>query len=82
MERDPSVINVSNCAMPPLTEYENADCSGDAGGGTMKPTKPKKTTKTYERPTAKVSRLKRGKVLSVSERDAFVASRPDLKKPS
>ncbi len=48
----------------------------------MKPTKPRKTAKTYERPTAKVSRLKRGKVLSVSERDAFVASRPDLKKPS
>ena len=48
----------------------------------MKLIKPKKATKTYERPTPKVSRLKRGKVLSDAERAAFLASRPDLKKPS
>jgi hypothetical protein len=48
----------------------------------MKPTKPKKATQKYQRPTPKVSRLKRGKVLTVAEREAFLASRPDLKKPS
>ena len=48
----------------------------------MKPTKPKQAKQTYERPTPKVSRLKRGKVLSAAEREAFLASRPDLKKPS
>ena len=35
----------------------------------------------YARPTPKVSRLKRGKVLTAAERAAFLASRPDLKKP-
>jgi hypothetical protein len=46
----------------------------------------KKTTKpptqVYERPTPKVSRLKRGKVFTADERAKFLASRPDLKKPS
>lgn len=37
---------------------------------------------TYERPTPKVSRLKKGKVFSKAEREAFLAARPDLKKPS
>jgi hypothetical protein len=37
--------------------------------------------KVYERPTPKVSRLKRGKVLTPAERAAFLAGRPDLKKP-
>ncbi len=32
----------------------------------------------YERPTPKVSRLKKGKVMSAAERAAFLASRPDL----
>jgi hypothetical protein len=41
-----------------------------------------KATKTFERPTPKVSRLKRAKVLSAAEGAAFLASRPDLKKPS
>lgn len=50
---------------------------------TLKPTKPpQKPPGTYERPTPKVSRPKRGKILSPAEREAFVASRPDLKKPS
>ena len=34
---------------------------------------------TYAPPTPKVSRQKRGKVLSAAERAAFLASRPDLK---
>ncbi|MDB5439451.1 MAG: hypothetical protein JWM33_1878 [Caulobacteraceae bacterium] len=33
----------------------------------------------YAPPTPKVSRLKKGKVLSPAERAAFLASRPDLK---
>jgi hypothetical protein len=35
--------------------------------------------KTYARPTPKVSRLKKAKVLTSAERAAFLASRPDLK---
>jgi hypothetical protein len=42
---------------------------------------PPKAPQIYERPTPKVSRLKRGKVLTAAERAAFLASRPDLKKP-
>jgi hypothetical protein len=34
---------------------------------------------TYAPPTPKVSRQKKGKVLSSAERAAFLASRPDLK---
>ena len=34
---------------------------------------------TYAPPTAKVSRLKRAKVLTAAERAAFLATRPDLK---
>lgn len=34
----------------------------------------------YAKPTPKVSRLKKGKVLSAEERAAFLANRPDLKK--
>jgi hypothetical protein len=34
---------------------------------------------TYARPTPKVSRQKPAKVLTASERAAFLASRPDLK---
>lgn len=38
---------------------------------------------TYARPTPKVSRLKRGKVFSAAEREAFLKSRGDLtKKPT
>jgi len=33
---------------------------------------------TYAAPTPKVSRLKRGKVLSPAEKAAFIASRSDL----
>jgi hypothetical protein len=35
--------------------------------------------KTYAAPTPRVSRLKKGKVLTDAERSAFLASRPDLK---
>jgi hypothetical protein len=35
----------------------------------------------YAPPTPKVSRQKRAKVLSAAERAAFLATRPDLKKP-
>ena len=34
---------------------------------------------TYAPPTPKVSRQKKAKVLTAAERDAFLASRPDLK---
>jgi hypothetical protein len=34
---------------------------------------------TYAPPTPKVSRQKKGKVLSAAERAAFLAGRPDLK---
>lgn len=36
-------------------------------------------TGTYAPPTPKVSRQKRGKVLTAAERAAFLAARPDLK---
>src|SRR6185312_3430625 len=36
-------------------------------------------TATYAAPTPKVSRQKRGKVLTAAEKAAFLASRPDLK---
>ena len=41
---------------------------------------PKKVAKTFEPPTPKVSRQKRGKVLTPAEKAAFLASRPDLAK--
>ena len=40
----------------------------------------KKVPKTFEPPTPKVSRQKRGKVLTAAEKAAFLASRPDLAK--
>jgi hypothetical protein len=49
----------------------------------MKPTTGKTPAKpptaTYAAPTPKVSRQKRGKVLSAAEKAAFLAQRPDLK---
>jgi hypothetical protein len=36
-------------------------------------------TGAYDKPTPKVSRQKAAKVLTASERAAFLASRPDLK---
>jgi hypothetical protein len=36
-------------------------------------------TETYAPPTPKVSRQKKAKVLTYAERQAFLASRPDLK---
>lgn len=39
---------------------------------------PSKPPVTYAKPTPKVSRAKRAKVLSPAERAAFLASRPDL----
>ena len=36
-------------------------------------------TGTYAKPTPKVSRQAKGKVLSAAEKAAFLASRPDLK---
>lgn len=48
----------------------------------MKSPKPPPPPPVYERPTPKVSRLKRGKVLTAAERAKFLAGRPDLtKKP-
>lgn len=47
----------------------------------MKSSKPAPPPKKYERPTPKVSRLKPAKVFTAAERAAFLASRPDLKKP-
>jgi len=44
----------------------------------MTPPPPK--TSTFAPPTPKVSRQKRGKVLTHAERAAFLATRPDLKK--
>ena len=40
---------------------------------------PPKPPATFAKPTPKVSRQQRGKVLSAAERAAFLASRPDLK---
>jgi hypothetical protein len=37
-------------------------------------------SKTYEKPTPKVSRQTKAKVLTPAERAAFLASRPDLKR--
>ena len=42
--------------------------------------KPAATSETYARPTPKVSRRKTAKLLTPAEREAFLASRPDLKK--
>jgi hypothetical protein len=39
------------------------------------------TVTAFAPPTPKVSRQKRAKVLTATERAAFLASRPDLKKP-
>ncbi len=36
-------------------------------------------TQTYAPPTPRVSRQKKAKVLTSAERDAFLATRPDLK---
>lgn len=41
--------------------------------------KPARTPVAYAPPTPKVSRQKKGKVLSPAEKAAFLASRPDLK---
>lgn len=41
--------------------------------------KPPAKPPTYAPPTPKVTRLKKAKVLTASERAAFLASRPDLK---
>ncbi len=46
------------------------------------PKPPRKPPQVYQRPTPKVARLKRGKVLTAAEKAAFLASRPDLKKPT
>lgn len=47
----------------------------DLKGGTRKPAEPQ----AYARPTPKVSRQKKAKVLTAAERAAFLAARPDLK---
>ena len=41
---------------------------------------PGTSTKTYEKPSPKVSRQTKAKVLTPAERAAFLASRPDLKR--
>ena len=43
---------------------------------------PPPPVRTYAPPTPKVSRQKKAKVLTASERAAFLASRPDLKPKS
>ncbi|HZZ32239.1 MAG TPA: hypothetical protein VFE10_09625 [Phenylobacterium sp.] len=45
------------------------------------PTKRLSDLKGGSPPTPKVSRQKKAKVLTAAERAAFLASRPDLKKP-
>ncbi len=47
----------------------------------LRPASPGKGAKSevFAPPTPKVSRQKRGKVLTAAERAAFLASRPDLK---
>lgn len=56
------------------------------GGKAPMPAAPKKkkapgpSGDVYAKPTPKVSRLKKGKVLTAEERAAFLANRPDLKK--
>lgn len=52
---------------PPISPSRNAK-----GGKASKP-------EAYSAPSPKVSRQKKAKVLTTSERDAFLASRPDLK---
>lgn len=47
--------------------------------GAPRPSKPEVKAQVYEKPTPKVSRLKKAKVLTAAERAAFLASRPDLK---
>lgn len=42
--------------------------------------KPAAAPETYARPTPKVSRRKTANVLTAAEREAFLASRPDLGK--
>jgi len=50
-----------------------SDLKGGAGA------KAQSLPKTFAAPTPKVSRQKKGKVLTSAERAAFLASRPDLK---
>ncbi len=51
---------------PPIKSF--SDLKGQGSG-----------TNTYERPSPKVSRQKKAKVLTAAERAAFLAARPDLK---
>lgn len=55
----------------PHTKTRLSDLKGS--GAKAKP-------KMFEPPTPKVSRQKRGKVLTAAEKAAFLASRPDLAK--
>jgi hypothetical protein len=48
----------------------------------MKPPTRSPRSGAYERPTPKVSRLKKAKILTHAERAAFLASRPDLARRS
>ena len=48
----------------------------------LKDLKPATPTETYAPPTPRVSRQAKAKVLTASERAAFLASRPDLKPKS
>ena len=41
--------------------------------------KPARPSEAYAPPTPRVSRQKKGKVLTAAEKAAFLASRPDLK---
>ncbi len=52
---------------PPIKSFSDLKGSGSAAN-------------TYERPTPKVSRQKKAKVLSAAERAAFLAARPDLQR--
>ena len=62
---------------PPVKRL--SDLKGGAAGPKSGGRARVKSPGTYAPPTPKVTRQKRGKVLTDAERAAFLASRPDLK---
>jgi hypothetical protein len=60
---------------PPKTHLDKHPIKSlaDLKGGTG-------ASRTYEKPSPRMARLKPGRVLSAEEKAAFLASRPDLKK--
>ncbi|MDB5449309.1 hypothetical protein DJ021_01915 [Phenylobacterium hankyongense] len=59
---------------PPPSKTRFSDLKGSGGQSSG-------SKSTFAPPTPMVSRQKRAKVLTAAERAAFLASRPDLKKP-